>query len=97
VAKPHNDLGRPGTVCPVVPRGLEAKTLWLVPEHAAGASVPDLVQIAEGCKRQFLSTEPTDGSALNRASRLRRVASAWTVAIAESLRCQVGPRRVRGR
>jgi hypothetical protein len=65
VAKPHENLGRPGTVCPFVPRGLEAKTLWLVPEHAADAGVPDLVQIAEGCKRQFLSTEPTDGDALD--------------------------------
>ena len=31
VARPHQDLGRPGSVCPFVPGAMERKTLWLAP------------------------------------------------------------------
>jgi hypothetical protein len=35
VVKPHKDLGRTGTVCPLVPGSLERKTLWLAVEQIA--------------------------------------------------------------
>ena len=38
VARPHEDLGRAGPVCPFVPGALERKTLWLAPEQIADRS-----------------------------------------------------------
>ena len=61
VARPHNDLGREGPVCPFVPGGLERKTLWLASEHSAGRSVADVVQLMNGYKTQFLHAQPMDG------------------------------------
>jgi hypothetical protein len=61
VVKPHQDLGRPGTVCPFVPRSLERKTLWLAPEQIADRDVPDVVELMKGYQRLLLATPPTDG------------------------------------
>ena len=61
VARPHTDLGRDGPVCPFVPEALERKTLWLAPEHVAGRSVADVIQLMDGYKRQFLHSRPTHG------------------------------------
>ncbi len=61
VVKPHKDLGRAGPVCPFVPEALERKTLWLASEHIADRSVPDVVQLMNGYKTQFLHTQPIDG------------------------------------
>jgi len=61
VTRSHKDLGREGPVCPFVPGALERKTLWLIPEHIAGRSVVEVVQLMKGYKTQFLHTEPTDG------------------------------------
>jgi len=65
VARPHKDIGREGPVCPFVPGALERKTLWLVSEHIADCSVPDVVQLMNGYKTQFLHTQPTDGDGTN--------------------------------
>jgi hypothetical protein len=61
VVKPHEDLGRPGTVCPFVPGSLERKTLWLAPEQIADREVPDVVELMSGYKRLLLDTRPTEG------------------------------------
>jgi hypothetical protein len=61
VVKPHQDLGRAGTVCPFVPGSLERKTLWLAPEQIADRDVPEVVELMSGYKRLLLDTRPTDG------------------------------------
>jgi len=61
VVKPHEDLGRAGTVCPFVPGSLERKTLWLAPEQIAGRDAPEVVELMSGYKRLLLDTRPTDG------------------------------------
>ena len=61
VVKPHQDLGRAGTVCPFVPGSLERKVLWLAPEQIAGRGEPDVVELVSGYKRLFLETQPTGG------------------------------------
>ena len=65
VARPHEDLGRAGPVCPFVPGGLERKTLWLAPEQIADRGVPHVVELMNGYKSLFLDTEPTDGDDAN--------------------------------
>jgi hypothetical protein len=61
VVKPHQDLGRAGTVCPFVPESLERKTLWLAPEQIADQDGPEVVELMSGYKRLLLDTGPTDG------------------------------------
>ena len=61
VAKPHEDLGRPGPVCPFVPRSLELKTLWLAPEQVADRDTAAVVELVSGYQRLFLDAQPTDG------------------------------------
>ena len=65
VAKPHNDLGRAGAVCPFVPESLERKTLWLASEVIAGRSVPDVVQLIKRYKTTFLHAQHIDGKGAN--------------------------------
>jgi hypothetical protein len=61
VARPHEDLGRAGPVCPFVPESLERKTLWLAPEQIADRDMPDVIELINGYQRLFLDTRPTDG------------------------------------
>jgi hypothetical protein len=63
VARPHEDLGRAGPVCPFVPDALDAKTLWLAPEQIVHRSIPDLVARIDGYKQLFLHKQPVDGEA----------------------------------
>jgi uncharacterized protein DUF6875 len=65
VARPHDDLGRAGPVCPFVPEAWERKTLWLAPEHVANHGVAYLVQLVNGYKRLLLSAGPTAGDDAN--------------------------------
>ena len=65
VTRPHKDLGRDGPVCPFVPEALERKTHWLAPDHIADRSVPDVVQLINTYKTQFLHTQPIDGDGTN--------------------------------
>jgi hypothetical protein len=60
VVKPHEDLGRAGTVCPFVPGSLERKSLWLAPEQIADRDMPEVVELMSGYKRLLLDT-PTEG------------------------------------
>jgi hypothetical protein len=61
VVRPHEDLGRAGTVCPFVPGSLERRVLWLAPEQIADRSGPDVVELVSGYKRLLLETQPTGG------------------------------------
>ena len=61
VARPNKDIGRDGSVCPFVPDLLKRKTLWLSPEHIAGQTTSDVVQVMNGYKRLLLEAQPVDG------------------------------------
>jgi Domain of unknown function (DUF6875) len=61
VVKPHQDLGRAGTVCPFVPGSLERKTLWLAPEQIADRDVLEVVELVSGYKRLLLDARLTEG------------------------------------
>jgi hypothetical protein len=61
VVKPHEELGRAGTVCPFVPGSLERKTLWLAPEQIADRDAPEVVELMDGYRRLLLDTRPPDG------------------------------------
>jgi hypothetical protein len=65
VARPHEDLGRAGPVCPFVPGALERKTLWLAPEQIADRGMPHVVERMNGYKSLFLDAEPTVGDDAN--------------------------------
>jgi hypothetical protein len=65
VARPHQDLGRAGPVCPFVPEAWERKTLWLAPEQIADRSVQDVVQLINEYKKLFLHAQPIDGDDAN--------------------------------
>jgi uncharacterized protein DUF6875 len=60
IARPHEDLGRAGPVCPFVPGALERKTLWLAPEHSADRSVSDVVELMSGYKRLLADAGAAD-------------------------------------
>ena len=61
VARPHNDLGRAGPVCPFVPVAWDHKTLWLAAERSAGLGAPDVIQLIDGYKRLLLAARPVEG------------------------------------
>ncbi|MGY1792540.1 DUF6875 domain-containing protein [Geodermatophilus sp. SYSU D00525] len=61
VANPHEDLGRPGPVCPFVPGALSRRTLWLAPERIADRDGSRVVELLDGYRGRFLETDPTDG------------------------------------
>lgn len=61
VARPNQDLGRDGPVCPYVPGACERKTLWLAPERIANRSVSDVVELVNGYKRLLLRAQPVEG------------------------------------
>ena len=58
VARPNNELGRPGTVCPFVPGALERSTLWLAPERVGELDVAGVADLMEEYKRELLA-QPT--------------------------------------
>jgi hypothetical protein len=65
VAKPHNELGRAGPVCPFVPGAWKHKTLWLSVERSAARSTQEIIQLIEGYKRLLLAAQPVDGDEAN--------------------------------
>ena len=67
IVRPHDELGRPGSVCPFVPRSVERQTLWLAPEQIGDGGVPHVVDLMNGYKRRLLESGdgPTDGDSTN--------------------------------
>ena len=68
VARPHEDLGRAGPVCPFVPGSLERKTLWPAPEQIADRDVPEVVELMSGYKRLLLDTDLLTATTLSTTS-----------------------------
>ena len=67
IVRPHDELGRPGPVCPFVPESVERQTLWLAPEQIGDGGVPGVVDLMNGYKRRLLGSGggPTDGDGTN--------------------------------
>jgi hypothetical protein len=67
IVRPHDELGRPGSVCPFVPESVERQTLWLAPEQIGDGGVPGVVDLMNGYKRRLLESGdgPTDGDSTN--------------------------------
>lgn len=67
IVRPHDELGRPGSVCPFVPGSVERQTLWLAPEQIGDGGVPHVVELMNGYKRRLLArgAGPTDGDGTN--------------------------------
>jgi hypothetical protein len=61
VVRPHQDLGRDGTVCPFVPGSLERQVLFFAPEQVADLDGPEVVELMDDHKRLFLATPPING------------------------------------
>jgi hypothetical protein len=67
IVRPHDELGRPGSVCPFVPGSVERQTLWLAPEQIGDGGVPHVIELMNGYKRRLLERGggPTDGDGTN--------------------------------
>jgi hypothetical protein len=67
IDRPHDALGRPGAVCPFVPRSVERQTLWLAPERIGDGGVLHVAELMNGYKRRLLEKGggPTDGDGTN--------------------------------
>jgi hypothetical protein len=67
IVRPHDELGRPGSVCPFVLGSVERQTLWLAPEQIGDGGVPHVVELMNGYKRRLLERGggPTDGDGTN--------------------------------
>ncbi len=67
IVRPHDELGRPGPVCPFVPRSVERQTLRLAAEQIGDGGVPHVVELMNGYKRRLLEggAGPTDGDGTN--------------------------------
>jgi hypothetical protein len=63
IVRPHDELGRPGAVCPFVPGSVERQTLWLAPEQIGDRGVSHVVELVNGYRRRLLERGPgpTDG------------------------------------
>jgi hypothetical protein len=61
VARPNDQLGRPGPVCPFVPDALARHTLWLAAEHVACLSAADAADLVTAYERRFQEVEPSAG------------------------------------
>jgi hypothetical protein len=61
VARPNDELGRPGPVCPFVPGALERNTLRLVAETIGDRTPAEIVELVREYQRQFLATAPVEG------------------------------------
>lgn len=61
VAEPHDELGRPGSVCPYVPTSVERKELWLAAEQIGDGGASRVIEVLDGYKRRLLDGGRTEG------------------------------------
>ena len=61
LAKPHPELGRPGVVCPFVPKSLRLETIQMVEISAKGMSQSNLEELVKECRETFLAQFPQRG------------------------------------
>ncbi|HXB22281.1 MAG TPA: hypothetical protein VNV88_12910 [Candidatus Solibacter sp.] len=68
LARPHPQLGRPGSVCPFVPIALGLDTIWMAEVAETTPSFERISAIITDYRNVFLETEPTSGpEAINKA------------------------------
>ncbi|MBD2108182.1 DUF6875 domain-containing protein [Nodosilinea sp. FACHB-13] len=61
LGSPHPKLGRPGIVCPFVPRALRMDTIKSVVVHTEGLEEPQIADLVKSYRTQFLTMEPQQG------------------------------------
>jgi hypothetical protein len=61
LSRPHPDLGRPGPVCPYVPRSLRSADFWVTAHHGARPVLGELVQTILLYRDWFVRLEPRHG------------------------------------
>jgi hypothetical protein len=61
LGKPHPQLGRPGVVCPFVPRALQLKTVQTRVVRTQGLSEGQIEALVKDCRNHFLAMEPQQG------------------------------------
>lgn len=61
LAKPHPDLGRPGPVCPFLPRSLQLNTIRLAVIRTQNSDQQQIENIVRQQRDVFLEMEPKDG------------------------------------
>lgn len=61
LAKPHPDLGRPGPVCPFIPRALKLNTISLAVIRTQDLEQPQIEAIVKHYRDLFLQSEPQSG------------------------------------
>ncbi|MGY1696048.1 DUF6875 domain-containing protein [Geodermatophilus sp. SYSU D00814] len=60
VVEPHEELGRPGPVCPFVPTSVARQRLWLAAEQVGDGGAPRVVEVVEDHKRRLLEAAADD-------------------------------------
>ncbi|MBW4485872.1 MAG: hypothetical protein KME14_25385 [Tildeniella torsiva UHER 1998/13D] len=61
LGNPHPELGRPGIVCPFVPRALRLNTIKSVVIHTEGMQEAQIAELVKSYRTQFLAMEPQQG------------------------------------
>lgn len=61
LAKPHPQAGRPGPVCPFIPRSLKLDTVWLAAIPSRGLTQADIEVLVKRYRDTFLALEPAQG------------------------------------
>ncbi|SNS40231.1 hypothetical protein SAMN04488107_2408 [Geodermatophilus saharensis] len=61
VVEPHEELGRPGPVCPFVPTSVARQRLWLAAEQVGDGGAPRVVDVVEDHKRRLLDAGTAAG------------------------------------
>ncbi|MBV8517206.1 MAG: hypothetical protein JO197_07365 [Acidobacteria bacterium] len=61
LAKPNQELGRPGAVCPFVPGALAQDTIWLTLAPHTQAQRNEIVATVARFRDRFLTLDPKDG------------------------------------
>jgi len=61
LAKPHDQLGRPGDVCPFVGHALRSRTIWLATVPRVMSAV-EMKGVVAAYREKFLKLEPSSGS-----------------------------------
>lgn len=61
LAQPHPDLGRPGAVCPFVPRALQLDTIWMAVARPESPNPKEVKEIVARYREVFLNLPPTTG------------------------------------
>jgi hypothetical protein len=68
IARPHPDLGRPGSICPFVPNSLNIDSIWLAEVTEENPSEERIAAIITEYRNVFLDTEPKSGpESMNKA------------------------------